>query len=129
MKRVRALSLSRQATPRQVVNCWLMRRRHFHKRQRNRCRSDTCLAAPQDTDSDVSGNGGTGSTAQWNGMLPSSAGGPKDSRSWGQPGEQLESEMKTGSQVSQDSEYQSRIQSYFREVARATGDTAAEPSQ
>ena len=73
----------------------------------------------QDGESSAEGRDAMGNASLWDGLLPDRAGGPAGSRDWGKLTEVLESETAEREGVSRDSEYESLIRMYFREVARA----------
>lgn len=75
-------------------------------------------------DSSAAGRDAMGNASLWDGRIPNSADGPAGSRNWGRLIDELDSETSDRISVSRDSEYESLIRMYFREVAKATSPEA-----
>lgn len=75
-----------------------------------------------DGDASSAGRAAMGNAAMWDGRTPDSSNAPADSRDWGKLNGELDTVTSDRRGISRDSEYESLIRMYFREVAKATSE-------
>lgn len=81
---------------------------------------------PDGEESEQAGSDAMGNSALWDGRIPDDVlNNGAGSRDWGKVADELDSEISTAAGASRDSEYQSLIRRYFKELAKATSDNIA----